>query len=189
MFRSLVSRLTRKALLRLSPRLKRPNVIFDHEGRRPYLSRYYLLRGPRTSDGRHPFDEYGRPLGNIVRSEGTSLVLHHFHQSDSTTKLHNHGWTWGLSLVLAGGYAEEKIAPDGRVIRRIVKPFSFNFIRPSEFHRVDLLEEDAWTIFLRGPRLKEWFYKDRATHEKVVWNQHVKMADSAAAAVIAEANA
>src|SRR5262245_7852331 len=108
MIRNTLSNIARKILLKVAKRLNSPNIIFDHEGKKPYLSRYYLFRGPRSIDGSHPFDEFGRPKGNIVRTNGWSLVLHTFHQSDSTTKLHNHGWTWGLSFVLAGGYSEEK---------------------------------------------------------------------------------
>jgi hypothetical protein len=29
---------------------------------------------------------------------------------------------------------------------------------------------------LRGPRLNEWFYKDRTSYEVVKWNEHVKLA-------------
>lgn len=175
MFRKFLSNLMRRMLVKVSKKLSRPNIIFDHEGNEPYLSRYYLFRGPKSKDGSHPFDDFGRPKSNIIRSDGWSVVLHHFHQSDSTTKLHNHGWSWGLSFVLAGGYIEEKLIGD-KVIRRTIKPFSFNFIRPSEFHRVDLIEKDAWTFFFRGPRLNEWFYKDRTSHEVVKWNEHVKLA-------------
>ncbi len=155
MLRTILSNLARKVLAPLSKKLNSPNVIFDHEGTKPYLSRYYLFRGPKSADGSHPFDEFGRPKKNIVRSDG---------------------WSWGLSFVLAGGYSEEKLV-GSEVIRRKVKPFSINFIRPHEFHRVDLLEKDCWTFFFRGPRLNEWFYKDRLTHEKIQWNQHVKLAD------------
>lgn len=175
MLRLNLSKLVRILMVRLSVKLNRPNIIFDHEGTGPYLSRYYLFRGPRSKDGSHPFDEFGRPKPNIIRTEGWSVVIHNFHKSDSTTLLHNHGWTWGLSFVLAGGYIEERLIGD-KVIRRTVKPFTFNFIRPHDFHRVDLLEKDAWTLFFRGPRLKEWFYKDRVSHEIVKWNEHVKLA-------------
>lgn len=164
----------KKLIDRIAKKLPRPNVIFTHEGTAPYLSRYYLLRGPKSKDGQHPFDEFGRPKANIIRTDGWSLVLHKFHASDSTTKLHNHGWTWGLSFVLSGGYIEEKLV-DGKVRRRTIKPFRFNFIRPHEYHRVELIEEDAWTLFLRGPRKNEWFYKDRRTFEVIPWNKHVKM--------------
>ena len=175
MFRNKLSNLIRKVLVKIVPNLNPPNTMFDHEGTQPYLSRYYLFRGPKSKDGTHPFDAFGRPKNNIIRTNGWSVVLHHFHQSDSTEKLHNHGWSWGLSFVLAGGYSEEKLIGD-KVTRRTIRPFSFNFIRPHEFHRVDLLEKDAWTLFFRGPRLGEWFYKDRATHNVIKWNEHVTLA-------------
>ncbi len=177
MVRGALSNLIRRILVKLSKRLNPPNVIHDHEGNSPYLSRYYLFRGPKSKDGSHPFDRFGRPKDNIIRSNNWSIVLHQFHQSDSTTKLHNHGWSGGLSFVLAGGHSEEKIIGD-KIVRRIIKPFSFNFIRPNEFHRVDLLEQDAWTLFFRGPRLNEWFYKDRLTHDIVKWDSHVKVASA-----------
>ena len=109
--RSVLSSISRKVLEFVVKFIKKPNIIYDHLGTAPYLSRYYLLRGPKSADGTHPFDHFGRPKDNIVRTEGWSLVLHKFHQSDSTTLIHNHGWTWGLSFVLAGGYFEEKVVP------------------------------------------------------------------------------
>ena len=177
MLRVILSNLMRSIMIKVATKIRTPNVIFDHEGNEPYLSRYYLLRGPKSKDGSHPFDKFGRPKDNIIRTEGWSLVFHNFHKGDSTSMLHNHGWTWGLSFVLAGGYIEEKLVGN-KVTRRTIKPFTFNFIRPNEFHRVDLLEQDAWTLFLRGPRLKEWFYKDRITHEVLNWDKHVKLADA-----------
>jgi hypothetical protein len=55
---------------------------------KPYLTRCYLFGKDRT-------------WGNIY--------LHHFHSSDQGDELHNHPWVWGLSLVLAGGYYEERV--------------------------------------------------------------------------------
>jgi hypothetical protein len=41
----------RRLLHNLSQKLDAPNIIFDHEGTQPYLSRYYLFRGPKSNDG------------------------------------------------------------------------------------------------------------------------------------------
>lgn len=54
----------------------------------PYLTRCYLL----GKDWK---------WGNVY--------LHHFHSSDQGDELHSHPWSWGLSLVLAGGYVEERV--------------------------------------------------------------------------------
>jgi hypothetical protein len=56
---------------------------------KPYLTRCYLFGKDRA-------------WGNVY--------LHHFHSSDQGDELHNHPWVWGLSLVLAGGYSEERVS-------------------------------------------------------------------------------
>lgn len=176
MIRKSLEKMVRFLLKKLIRVLKRPNIMYDHEGGEAYLSRYFLFRGPKSADGSNPYDEFGRPKSNIVRTNKWSFVLHHFHKSDSTTKLHDHGWTWGLSFMLAGGYMEEKLV-DGKVITKKVKAFTFNFIRPNEFHRVELIEKDAWSLFFCGPRTKEWNYKDRKTFKIIPWKKHLKTAN------------
>lgn len=177
MLRNFISKKFRLILESLAKYLKAPNIIYDHNGIEPYLSRYYLFRGPRSIDGTHPFDEFGRPKSNILRTDKFSIVLHKFHKSDSSDRLHNHGWTWGLSFVLTGGYVEESLV-DGKIIKKTFRPLMINFFKSHEYHRVDLIEKDAWTLFFRGPRKLEWFYKNRNTHEILNWNQHVKLGKS-----------
>src|SRR5271156_960880 len=69
-----------------------------------------------------------------------NIFLHHFHRSDMDVGtdgyglLHNHPWG-GLSFILLGGYKEEKRNADGTISVKIVKPFTFNFISRSTFHR------------------------------------------------------
>lgn len=54
---------------------------------KPYLTRYYVFGKDRT-------------WGNIY--------IHHFHSSDQGLELHNHPWKWGFSIVVSGGYFEER---------------------------------------------------------------------------------
>ena len=116
----------------------------------PYLTRYYLFWKDRS-------------WGN--------LYLHHFHSSDQGINLHNHPWRWGLSLVLKGGYVEERSRKpkvgDVKIEKRRVGPGTFNVIRSSDFHRVDLVDEKrgAWSLFLAGKRTKDWGFLDRNTGE------------------------
>lgn len=110
----------------------------------PYLTRYYLRGGPRT-DGQR-----------------VNLYLHKFHRGDQDQDLHNHPWAWSVSLILTGGYVEER--REGNAIRtRVVRPGRINIIRANDFHRVDLLDpaEGAWTLFLAGPRVQRWGFWDR----------------------------
>lgn len=143
-----------------------PNITITVKGKK-YLTRcYFFLK-----------DRY---RGNTY--------LHHFLSSDQGDELHNHPWRWGVSLVLAGGYVEERARrpafwEEGRgwknthvdfrspgpvkIERRVVRPWTLNFIRSSDFHRVDLLDEEkgAWTLFIAGPRVRTWGFLNRHTSE------------------------
>jgi hypothetical protein len=140
-------------------------TIPDSEGN-PYLTRYYLFGKDRA-------------FGNIF--------LHHFHKSDSdadsdgTLLMHNHPWPWSFSIILLGGYTEErKVWADTGwgVSRKEYKPGSFNFITHDDFHRVELLENDGWSLFFTGWRSSKrswgfwnrntWEYRDFTTMPKAI---------------------
>ena len=120
-----------------------------------YLTRYYV------------FGE-DREWGNIF--------IHHFHRSDMDMGtegyglLHNHPFDWSFSFVLTGGYSEERrgSGPWNYVLRKTVRPFTFNFISNKIYHRVDLLDEEGgcWSIFFTGSRKNNtWGFWDRITNE------------------------
>jgi len=98
------------------------------------------------------------------------LRLHHFVRGDQDRELHSHPW-YGVSLILLGGYREEYRetdhdplgVPTHRVRERSYGPLSVNVITPETFHRVDLIERDAWTIFLSSPQRGSWGFWSRAT--------------------------
>lgn len=94
-----------------------------------------------------------------------NLYLHHFHVSDKGLKLHNHPWQWAISLILISGYGEWRRMPDDTIKYKIVKPWSFNFITPWSFHKVDLLGKDCWTIILAGKRNPSWGFWDPETKQ------------------------
>jgi hypothetical protein len=121
------------ALLRRLP--LRMRVITNDDGA-PYLGRIYLLRA--------------------FRSVLPGVFLHRFFRSDGDRELHNHPWKWAVSLVLAGGYREERLEDKygSPIVERVLRPGRLNFIRGSTFHRVELLDEErgAWSLFIAGPR-------------------------------------
>jgi hypothetical protein len=142
-------------------------TIPDAEGN-PYLTRYYLFGKDRK-------------FGNIF--------LHHFHKSDSdadddqwkTLLMHNHPWPWSFSLILLGGYTEERRvwAHSGwGVSSKEYRPGSFNYLTDKDFHRVDLLENDGWSLFFTGWRSDKrswgfwnrntWVYRDWTTMPKAI---------------------
>lgn len=145
-------------------------VIMDRAGKSPYLSRYYVFGKPTMTDGSSPFDQFGNPKRQVILKDGWGLYIHRFHQDDAAGGLHSHPFSWMLSFVIAGGYIEER-RKGSDVITRIVRPLSFNFLRSSDFHRVDLVEHDAWTLFLVGPKTKTWGFWDRATGRYTPWRE------------------
>lgn len=149
--------------------------IWDRAGGSLYLSRFYILGGPRDLDA---FDDKGAPPEDVEWSSlPFNLYLHKFHRSDDDGALHNHPWGWSVSLILAGGYEEERRVIDPqwgwKVIRRKVKPFRLNIILGGTYHRVDLLEKDCWSLFLAGPKTHSWNFWDRLTQEYTPWREFI----------------
>lgn len=167
--------------------------ISDRAGGGLYLSRYYLLGGPRDAE---TFDDHGAPTAMTKWSWlPFNIMLHKFHMSDDAGELHSHPWRWSLAIILAGGYREERrvkafrivLSNDGiggtrqmfigyRVANRLHKPWrpwapwrGLNVIRATDYHRVDLLEKDSWSLFISGPRVGSWGFWDRETGETMPW--------------------
>ena len=68
---------------------------------RPYLDRYFAA-------GWSP----------VRKRPGPAIYLHHFLSSDPQVAVHSHPWDWSASLILAGGYREERCTGDGdRLVR------------------------------------------------------------------------
>lgn len=142
----------------------------DGLGKTPYLSRFYIVGAPTMADGSSPYDQFGNPKRDAKWKDGWGLYIHRFHRSDVDRELHNHPWRWALSFVIAGGYREERRRGNS-VVEREVKPLSFNYIRQDDFHCVDLIEHDAWTLFLVGRKGSTWGFWDRATGRYTPWRE------------------
>lgn len=113
----------------------------DRDGR-AYLTRYFVA-------GWSPHN----------KQAGPAVFLHHFVASDSSDHVHSHPWGWSCSLILAGGYREQRCTPDGPMQARVYHPGDLNLLGPNDRHRVDLLEADCWTLFLAGDVVQSWgFY-------------------------------
>ncbi len=121
-----------------------------------YLTRYYVFRKPFK----------WMP----------SVYLHCFHASDEDLELHNHDWNRSVSFILTGSYLEERLNSANEIVTRILKPGMFNYIRASDFHRVELQSDRVWTLFISGSKArgKGWGFISRDTLEYVPWQKHVK---------------
>lgn len=97
----------------------------------------------------------------VFRSAPIELALHHILRSDGDPRLHNHPWQWAASLILIGGYVEERLGDDMLIVARHFRAGNVNAIDRSTFHRVsELLSKDAWTLFLHGRRKNDWHFRD-----------------------------
>ncbi len=109
-----------------------------------------------------------------------SIYLHEFHRPDEDRHLHTHPWTWSASLILRGGYNEDRLDLDawfsggsvapGTLLSRIIefpqygyangfrdhavlRPGCLNIFPRGRAHRITrLLAPSCWTLFLAGPK-------------------------------------
>ena len=164
---------SRKTLLDFSESLPSPRIIQDGLGRTKYLSRWYLFDKDRPTmvDGSDPFDGFGNPkVGVMWKDNAWGTYLHRFHRSDVDRELHSHPWDWAVSLILVGGYIEERRI-GSLVVKRLVAPGDVNFLTKDDFHRVDLIEEDAWSLFIVGRKSTTWGFWDRTTDKVTPWRE------------------
>lgn len=96
---------------------------------RPYLRRWWLM--PRN------------PLANAY--------LHEFLRSDDDRAEHDHPWA-SVSILLRNRYREWICGvPHDRHAGQVI-------VRPSgrQQHRIELTHGPCWTLFLTGPRYRQW---------------------------------
>ena len=113
--------------------LRDPDVVIGgHE--RPYLFRWYL----------------------IPRNRFLNVYLHYFLRSDDDRALHDHPWA-NMSILLDGSYMEHQIDAGGIHRKQLRKAGSW-YLRLSGkiAHRIELHKGPVWTLFITGPRYREW---------------------------------
>jgi hypothetical protein len=89
------------------------------------------------------------------RDSKFNLYLHRFYRDDLDRYPHSHPWTWSFSLILTGGYEEERLI-NGKIVTRFVHPWTINILGPKDFHRVTSLNGEVWTLFFAGPKFADW---------------------------------
>jgi hypothetical protein len=95
-------------------------------------------------------DPYLRRWWLIPRNRWCNVYLHHFLRSDDDRALHDHPWI-NCSILLRGLYREH--TPAGSHIRA---RGDVVFRLPTSAHRIELSDGPVWTLFLTGPRVREW---------------------------------
>lgn len=136
---------TRQACEQLASRLP-PRLIRFTDGT-PYLTRYYLRGAPLTPN---PWNRQGNPRPGVRWPNTPGLYLHQFHASDER-RFHNHPWNRAASLILTDGYLEHR--PEGTYER---SPGDRTPINHDTYHYVELIAEQAWTLFAVDQRVGQW---------------------------------
>ncbi len=132
---------------------------------------YELPNGPHYVIG----DDQLRRWFIIPRNRYFNIYLHHIMKSDDDRALHDHPWSWNLSIPF-GTYWEALFVyaiPDHEVYHRgyhnlgehrldyhvkIRDPFVPIFRRGPSPHGV-IISEPMWSLFLTGPIVRRWgFY-------------------------------
>ena len=91
----------------------------------------------------------------IPRNRFFNIYLHQFLRDDDDRALHDHPWFW-CSILLRDGYIEHTIKAGGVHQRRIRWAPSIKLSSPWSAHRIEVGVIEAWTIFITGPRMREW---------------------------------
>lgn len=98
----------------------------------------------------------------IPRNPVFNIYLHLFLRSDDDRALHDHPWV-NCSLLLEGRYAEHLVdlavtpdVPEGTTMVAIRTAGELVFRGPRAAHRIELIDGPVWTLFVTGPRVREW---------------------------------
>lgn len=103
-----------------------------------------------------PQRPYLRRWWTLPRNRLFNVYLHQFLRSDDDRALHDHPWLFNASLILRGSYTEETIAAGGIRVRTVRGAGSVKLRFGPAPHRVELHEGPCWTLFITGPRVREW---------------------------------
>lgn len=100
-------------------------------------------------------DPYLRRWYVIPRNRWFNIYLHNIVRSDDDRALHDHPWI-NCSIILKGRYFEMRPTKGATtsVIER--RTGSVVFRRPTSSHRLIVDQDGAWTLFVTGPRVREW---------------------------------
>lgn len=92
----------------------------------------------------------------IPRNAIFGAYLHQFLRSDDDRALHDHPYAFNCSFLLEGIYVEHTIGAGGIHHRHLRMAGGHKFRFGPAPHRVELVDGPCWTLFLTGPRYRNW---------------------------------
>jgi hypothetical protein len=105
---------------------------------------------------------------HVVKTPWGAICLHWIRKPDAEPWLHDHPVSF-LSIILRGGYSEERYTPKQGYHHRVHR--WFNFIRASKAdqHRINFCRSNTLTLCLMGPKTREWGFRVCAAIEPSMW--------------------
>jgi len=120
---------------------------------KPYLLRWHLIP-------RNPF---------------INIYLHCFKDSDQNREMHDHPWC-ALSVILKGMYGDH--TENGFTI---LKAGDWQFrLNAFKAHRIELIDGECWSLFMTGPRFRNWGFicrNDIGQKRWVPWEKYCDARD------------
>lgn len=117
------------------------------------------LRPKREADfliGPDKDDPYMKRWWIIPRNKICNIYLHNMLHDDDDRAQHDHPW-WSVSLCLDGTIKEFYTDPDGNGGGiEIITKGDWKYRSSTYIHRLELPLGEAWTLFITGPRVREW---------------------------------
>ena len=104
----------------------------------------------------------------IPRNKWCNVYLHRFLKPDPGHDLHDHPWS-SVSIVLWGGYREVVRVGAGHQLHT-ARAGCIIYRSARTLHRiVELAPRGCWTLFVTGPRKRQWGFETRGG-----WVHHAK---------------
>lgn len=125
-------------------------------------------------------DNYLRRWWLIPRNRWFNVYLHEIIHDDDDRALHDHPW-WNVSVLLRGAYREILPNNDDRILAARPKSWALHWAprlairRPTDAHRIEILDGPVWSLFITGPRIREWGF--HCPQGFVGWEKFTKAGD------------
>ena len=101
----------------------------------------------------------------LPRNQWFNIYLHTFLKSDDDRAYHDHPW-YSVSFLIRGKLTEHVLYESKHRVRKFIPVFR----TPTHRHRLELMSKKAITLFITGPRIRNWgFWCYDKTKATFVW--------------------
>lgn len=103
---------------------------------------------------------HGFMPGDGDRAYSMNSYVHRILRADEDPLPHSHPWEWAVSLVLRGGYVEQRPARYGGTAFYSRVAGTVHEFDGETFHKITDVIGDCWTLFVTGPKIASWGFLD-----------------------------